>query len=232
MMHIVGEAVFASFSRGTFSATGLGSGAAVSASVLSVPSDTQCTPTVTCYNFFLLRYRPGTDLRAASARLEQVVTAAGCPPGFCSVIGAQRPRDIENYSRVRNTPLVLAAVLALLAVAMLAHVLLAGASRRRRDLAVLKTLGLTMRQVSALVALQATTIAGAGLALGIPLGVIAGRWAWTLFARSLGAPTATDIPLFAVLLVVPITLALANTIAAAPAWRAGRAPAAPALRTG
>ena len=231
-MRIVGEAVFASFSRGTFSETGLGTGAAVSASVLSVPSDSGCTPVTTCYNFFLLRYRPGTELRAASTRLEQSVTAAGCPPGFCSVIDSQRPRDIGNYTRVRNTPLALAAVLALLAIAMLAHVLLVGAMRRRRDLAILKTLGLTKRQVFAAVTFQATTIAGAALALGIPTGVAAGRWTWAIFAHSLGAPTASDTPLIAVLLVIPITLALANAIATAPAWRAAHAPASPALRTG
>ena len=231
-MRVVGEAVFASFSRGTFSATGLGSGAAVSAPVLSVASDSGCAPTVTCYNFFLLRYRPGTDLQAVSTQLEKVVTAAGCPPGFCSVIDTQRPRDIENYTRVRNTPLALAAVLGLLAVAMLTHVLLAGAASRRRDLAVLKALGLTKREISAIVVTQSTTIAVTALALGIPLGIIMGRLVWTAFAHSLGAPTATNIPLLAVLLVIPITLALANAIATAPARRAGRAPAASVLRTG
>ena len=57
MMRIVGEAVFPAFSRGSFTPTDLGTGAAVPAAVLSEPSpSTGCTGRVTCYNFFLLRY--------------------------------------------------------------------------------------------------------------------------------------------------------------------------------
>ena len=69
-MRIVGVAVFPSFGRGSFAPTDLGTGAVVPASVLSAPSpQTRCSRRDTCYNFFLLRYRPGTDLTAAAARL-------------------------------------------------------------------------------------------------------------------------------------------------------------------
>ena len=61
--------------------------------------------------------------------------------------GDQQPGDIRNYAAVRDTPLVLAAALAVLAVGTLAHVLLTGVRRRRRDLAVLKTLGCTRSQL-------------------------------------------------------------------------------------
>ena len=62
---------------------------------------------------------------------------AGCPPGLRLVTADQRPSDIQNYAGVRDTPLVLGAVLALLAIGALTHVLLTGVQRRRRDLAVL-----------------------------------------------------------------------------------------------
>ena len=115
-MRIVGAAVFASFSRGGFSATDLGNGAAVPASVLSVPFPAGgCTGNTTCYNFILLRYKPGTNLRAAAAHLGARITASGCPPGFCLVSADQRPSDIRDYTGVRDTPLVLAVALALLA---------------------------------------------------------------------------------------------------------------------
>ena len=70
-MHIVGVAVLPAFGRGTFVPTDLGTGAAVSASLLSAPfaANRLHQGRVTCYNFFLLRYRPGTDLTAAAARL-------------------------------------------------------------------------------------------------------------------------------------------------------------------
>src|SRR5271165_6405793 len=72
-MRIVGEAVFPSFGRGSFTPTDLGTGAIVSASVLSEPfAPTHCTTHETCYNFFLLRYRPGTDLNAATAPLNRL----------------------------------------------------------------------------------------------------------------------------------------------------------------
>ena len=185
-MRIVGVAVFPSFGRGGFAATDLGNGAQVSAATLSAPNPPSCVGPGTCYNFLLIRYRPGTDLSAAAKRLVAAVTAAGCPPGTCVVTADQRPGDIRNYAGVRDTPLVLGALLALLAVGTLAHVLVTGVRRRRRDLAVLKTLGLLRSQVIAVVSWQATALAAVALAVGLPVGVVAGRWAWVIFADSVG----------------------------------------------
>jgi ABC-type lipoprotein release transport system permease subunit len=42
--------------------------------------------------------------------------------------------------------------------------------RRKRDFAVLRTVGVVDRQVSATVAWQASTLAVVGLVLGVPLG--------------------------------------------------------------
>jgi hypothetical protein len=78
-MRIVGEVVFPSLGRrGGFTGTDLGNGAVVSPSLLSVPfPQTGCT--ATCYNFVLLRYRPGVSPAAARARLIAAVTRLGCP---------------------------------------------------------------------------------------------------------------------------------------------------------
>src|SRR5580704_17980103 len=89
-MRVTGVAVLPAFGRGTFSPTDLGTGAVTTAAVLSVPSvpdsnNTLCvSKAVTCYNFFLLRYRPGTDATAAAATLTTAVTKAGCPTGSCA----------------------------------------------------------------------------------------------------------------------------------------------------
>ena len=230
-MRIVGVAVFPSFSRGSFAATDLGSGAAVQAAVLSEPSpQTGCAGRTTCYNFYLLRYRPGAHTRADGARLQAAVTASGCPPGSCTVTADQRPSDIRNYTGVRDTPLVLGAVLAMLAVATLIHVLLTSVRRRRPDLAVLKSLGLLPSQVLGTVLWQATALAAASLLVGLPLGILAGRWAWVLFAGSAGVAPEADIPVTLVLAAIPVTLLLAIVIAAGPGWAAARVRPASVLR--
>ena len=231
LMRVVGSAVFADFSVGGGSATDLGTGAVVPASVLTQPNPPFCGPPQTCYNFFLLRYRPGTDLRAAGTRLEATVTRAGCPLGLCLVTTDQRPSDIQNYTGVRDTPLVLGAVLALLAVGTLAHVLLTGVRRRRRDLAVLKTLGLLRSQLLRVVSWQAAALAAAALLVGLPLGLLAGRWAWLLFADSAGVGSQADVPVPLVLLVIPVTLVLAVLLAVVPGWTAARIRPALILRS-
>lgn len=232
VMRIVGVAVSPSFSRGSFTATDLGSGAAVQAAVLSEQSpQTGCAGKNTCYNFFLLRYRAGADVRADGARLQAAVTASGCPPGSCLVSTDQRPSDIRNYTGVRDTPLLLGTVLGLLAVATMLHVLLTSVRRRRRDLAVLKALGLRPSQVLGTVLWQASALVAAALAVGLPLGVLVGRWAWILFADSAGISPRADIPVPVVLAAIPLTLLLAIVIAIGPGWAAARISPAAVLRT-
>ena len=231
VMRVVGTAVFPDFGLPGLSDTDLGSGALVATPLLSeTMPETGCSGGATCYNFFLLRYRPGTDAGAAGARLLAAVQRAGCPFSACTVTGDQRPGDIRNYAAVSDTPLVLAAVLALLAVGTLAHVLLTGVRRRRRDLAVLKTLGCTRSQVHGMVAWEASALAAAALLAGIPLGVIAGRWAWAVFAGATGVASQATVDLPLVLLAIPVTLLLANVIAAWPGWTAARLRPATVLR--
>src|SRR5271165_302973 len=234
-MRITGVAVLPAFGRGTFTPTGLGTGAVTTAlllSVLSVPdATTACyTKTATCYNFFLVRLRPGSDAAAAAATLINSVTRAGCPQGSCAVTADQRPSDIKDYASVRDTPLVLAAVLIAFAIGTLAHVLLTGVRRRRRDLALLKTLGFARSQVLGVVAWEASAFAVVALLIGLPLGILAGRWAWAYFAGAAGAPAQAAVPLPAVLLAIPVTLLIANLVAVWPGWAAARLRPVLALR--
>jgi hypothetical protein len=239
-MRVVGVAVLPAFSRGSFSPTGLGTGAVLPAVVLSrgveqqsVTANLGCTPKVTCYNFFLLRYRPGASVAAGAAMITAALQKSGCPVGSCIIppVADQRPGDIKNYASIRDTPLALAVVLTVLAVGTLAHVLLTGVRRRRRDLALLKTLGFTRRQVLGTVAWEASAFAAVALLVGLPLGVVAGRWAWAVFASTAGVSTTATVPLATVLLAIPVTLLAANLIAAAPGWEAARLRPALVLRT-
>jgi ABC-type lipoprotein release transport system permease subunit len=143
----------------------------------------------------------------------------------------RRPSDIISYEGVRDTPLVLAGVLALLALASVAHALVTAVRRRRRDLALLETLGFTRRQVSSCIAWQATTVGVASLLIGVPLGIALGRVSWTILADDLGTVAEPITSVVVVLLAVPIVLALVNLVAFVPARAAARTRPAIVLRS-
>jgi putative ABC transport system permease protein len=173
------------------------------------------------HNLVLLRWAPGTDPARASAGLLAAAPHLGFP---------QQPTDVANFGRIEQLPMLMAGLVAAVAVAMLVHVLVTSIRRRRRDLAVLKTLGFVRRQVSAAVAWQATTLLALALVAGLPVGVAGGRWLWTLLATRLYVPIEPVIPVRAILLLVPAAFLTANLAAAIPAFVAGRTRPALVLR--
>jgi putative ABC transport system permease protein len=78
---------------------------------------------------------------------------------------------------------------------------------------------------------QASTMLLIALAVGLPLGVAAGRWAWTVVAEQLGTVAEPVTPLGLVLLTIPAGLLLANLVAALPARVASRLKPATVLRS-
>jgi ABC-type antimicrobial peptide transport system permease subunit len=171
---------------------------------------------------FLVEYAPGANRDAAYASLRRDFGP--------TVLQAPTADEVENLRRVNGLPFLLAALLGVLGVATLGHALVTSV-RRRRDLAVLKTLGFVRRQVSATVAWQATTFAAVALLLGLPLGVATGRWAWVLVNQGLGSPAGPVTPALAVLAAVPATLLVANLVAAVPARAAAATRPAVVLRS-
>ena len=107
------------------------------------------------------------------------------------------------------------------------NTLVTSVRRRRSDLAVLKSLGFVRRQTMAVVAWQATSFSVIALLIGIPLGIACGRWAWTIVSSGIGSSSPPSVPAGAVAIIVPVTLLLANLIAAWPGYAATRL--APAL---
>jgi hypothetical protein len=169
---------------------------------------------------FEARIAPGADRQATLARLEREYAHPAPGP----------PQTVADFGGVRNLPLVVSALLAAIAAATLAHTLVTAIRRRRRQLAVLKTLGFDRRQLLLTVAWQATTFAAIGLIVGLPLGIAAGRWAWYLFAQQIEVVPEPVTPIPLVLLVVPAAVLLANLVAALPAWSAAQTRAAAVLR--
>jgi ABC-type lipoprotein release transport system permease subunit len=143
----------------------------------------------------------------------------------------QRPAEIVNYKTIGATPALLGAGLALGAVVALGVTLMSSVRRRRRDLALLRTLGFTQRQLTSAVAWQATVTAAIGVVIGIPVGIIVGRWLWILFARLIYAVPEPTVPWLSVVLVGAGALVIANVVAAIPGRMAARVPAALLLRS-
>jgi predicted lysophospholipase L1 biosynthesis ABC-type transport system permease subunit len=108
--------------------------------------------------------------------------------------------------------------------------LLTSIRRRRHELAILKSLGLGRRGVSATVAWQASTLVGLALLVGLPLGVVVGLRVWSAFAGGLGIASDARTPWLALALAVPAALLIANAIAAIPGYLAGRTPPGEVLR--
>jgi hypothetical protein len=174
--------------------------------------------------YVLLRLTPGVDREALTRELRPQL---GEP---FVVLQPESPADILNFGRIDELPIILAAVLALLACATLAHTLVSGVRRRRRDLAVLKALGFVGGQVVATVAWQATILVSLALVAGIPLGIAGGRWTWAVAVDRAGFAREPVVPLWALLIVVGATVTVANLVALMPARVAARIQPATALR--
>ncbi len=196
-------------------------------------------------NAIFVRLRPGVSQAAGLRSLQQIanyynrfvhspraIDAIGAEALElqANVLAVQRPAEIVNYRSMGTMPMVLAGGVAAGAVAALGLTLVASVRRRRRDLALLKTLGFTRRQLATTVAWQSTVVAVVGLAVGIPLGIAVGRWLWIVFAGELSAVPYPVVPATSVALAAAAALVLANLVAAFPGLRAARTPAAEVLR--
>jgi len=174
-------------------------------------------------NVMAVRYRAGADPHAAFASLQR---------DFPRLVLRQVPAgEVENLRRVGDLPIALAALLVALGGAAMAHALVTSIRRRRRDLAILKTVGFVRRQVTAAVAWQASTLAVVALVVGLPVGLAVGRRAWALVVDQIGIRAVAIVPLTAVLAVVPVTVVVANLVAFVPGLRAARLRPATVLRS-
>jgi ABC-type lipoprotein release transport system permease subunit len=207
-LRIVGEGVFAQLS--IFQIEALGKGALLTGDGLRalVPEAQQ--------NVYTVQWAAAADPQAAQSALRESFGET------ITISEAEAPLEIADFGRVDGMPAILSGLVALLAIASLAHALMTTVRRRRRDLAILKTLGFVRRQVSSTVAWQATTMTVLALTAGLPLGTAVGHWAWRLFADNLGVVAEPVVPLVALALVVPGAIAIANLVATLPGRAAAR----------
>jgi ABC-type antimicrobial peptide transport system permease subunit len=170
--------------------------------------------------------------RADAAPLAARITDAG--PGDAPGDTYPQPRvlaaAIVNSARMGSQPLTLALVLSAAAVLSLVVALLASVRGRRRQLALMKALGLTRRQVRQIIAWQASMLLVTAAIIGVPFAIAAGRLAWTSFAASLGVVPVTVIPGLALLAGFIALLLAGNLLTAVPASVAARTTPAVLLR--
>ncbi|GIH25616.1 hypothetical protein Aph01nite_39260 [Acrocarpospora phusangensis] len=169
----------------------------------------------------LAALRPGADPEAAAARLR----AAGLQIELTAEV-----QQAAQLRGIRPLPLLLAAFLIVLAVAAVAHALTSAVLRRRRELAVLRALGMTRAQARGVVLTQGVVLAGAGLVFGVPLGIALGRTLWRVMADLVPVLYRPPLAEAALALVAPAALLVACAAALWPARRAARLPVGMILR--
>jgi len=210
----------------------MGTGALVSDQLLPAIDRNPFDDPIPGPNAILVRLRNGFNRSAELRSLNKIAQATSNTANFgVTVTGVLRPAEIVNYRSLGATPVYLGAALAVGAVAALGLTLIASVRRRRRDLALLKTLGFTGRQLAATVAWQSTIAVVIGTIVGVPLGIALGRWLWDLFARNIHAVPAPSVPSLLVILIAVGAIALANVVAFLPGRVASSTPTALLLRS-
>ena len=123
-----------------------------------------------------------------------------------------RPATVVDVDAMRQVPVLLAGAFAVTMAASVVAGIATGTRARRRELAVLRALGGTPRQIRASVRWHALCVVAVGLVVGLPVGVIVGRVAFNAFARDLGAAPRPFVPVL--LLVATVVVVFATGLAA------------------
>ncbi|HSB84710.1 MAG TPA: FtsX-like permease family protein [Ilumatobacteraceae bacterium] len=178
-------------------------------------------PTAT-QNILFVNFRDGAPANAADHLSAAIYFS---PPDALT-----KPTSVRALQRVTAAPFLLGIVLTVLLVVGCAYLLTMSVRARRRDLAVLRALGANHRQLRAVVHWQATLTTLFVVAVGVPIGVVAGRWVVRLLTDALGIVPGASVPMLLLLGIVAGALLLANLLAVGPARQATRASVAQLTR--
>jgi succinate dehydrogenase hydrophobic anchor subunit len=182
-------------------------------------------------NAVFVRLKANVSMASARAALSAISDRLSLPTNYgVTLVSVQRPAEIVNDRSMGATPAILGLALATGAVAALGLTLIASVRRRRRDMAMLKAIGFTGRQLAHSVAWQASIAVGVGMVAGIPLGIVLGRGLWTLFADEIYVIPGPTIPALEIVAIAATALVLTNVVAAIPGRIAARTRTALLLR--
>ena len=170
----------------------------------------------------VLRFDEGADVAAVQ---DDLTSAYGV--GFLDPITPPQLANLDDASLVVRA---LIAFFAALALVGLVQALALSGRRQRGSVAVWRALGFVPGQVRRAVLWQTTIITTVGLAVGVPVGLYAGRVVWLRAIGNVGVLDAPTLPTILAVAVVPVAVIAALAVAAVPAWLVGRGPAARSLR--
>jgi len=166
------------------------------------------------------------SVRALLERRGSKVTSIEVPPPGRHPHADQMATFLFLLGAFGALTLALSAVL----VATMIHALL---TEQVRQVGVMKAIGATTRQIASLYLVQVSLLAGTALAIGMPLGFLAGRAYVAFSAGILNATIATDaVPFWAIALQVAAGLLVPLIVAAGPVLRASRIPIHEAFSNG
>jgi hypothetical protein len=228
-LRIVGTATLPAIGVGGSAHLEMGSGALLSYQLIP-PGQRDLFEVAPGPNAILIRTKPGADQAVVVKSLQSIIFKLQAQFNGAAVQGVQRPAEVIGYSNLGATPALLGGALAAGAVIALGLTLIASVRRRRRDLALLKTLGFTKDQLVATVVWQSTVAVAMGTVVGVPLGIALGRSLWDLFARGINAVPHSTVPVLSIVLIAIGALVLANLVALVPGRIAARSPVALAFR--
>jgi ABC-type antimicrobial peptide transport system permease subunit len=141
-----------------------------------------------------------------------------------------RPAEIEDAESMQGIPLLVGGLLVVATVIGLAVAIVISVRGRRRELAMLRALGFDARQVRTSVRVQSLATVIPAIALGVPGGVVLGRFLWQSFASELGVLPTVSVPIVWVAATVVGAVVVALVASAFPARVAARIAPATALR--
>ncbi len=198
---------------------GPGEGGVVTASLMSrIVGDTLPSNT-----FFITLHEDGSVRDTAAALAERI------SPNFW--FGRADRSGVRSLRNMRQLPYVLVGLLAVIALAALVHRLVSSARTERRQLAVLRSLGFTDRQLVRAGGIQGGTVAVLTLIVAVPVGLLAAVIAWRRIAAFLAVVPQPVIPLPAVLVVAGAALVVGVVAGWVVARHARRRSAGTLLRT-
>jgi hypothetical protein len=141
-----------------------------------------------------------------------------------------RPPDVDNLAQLGALPELLAVVLAVLVLAVLFHFLVTTVRRRRREFDTLRAIGLRPWQTRRVVVMSGLLVIAFGLLIGIPLGIVIGRFAWSVTAHAVYVAGDVLVPAELVGSLVVGAVIVAVLAAAWPAYVVTRGRVARSLR--
>ena len=168
-------------------------------------------------------------VRPATVARSIVEADPGGTPGGVYELPRVLGASIVNANQMSGQPLALALFLGAAVIVSVSGAVVASARRRRRELAVLQTLGLTRLQLRGIIISQTLTLLLVAEAVGLPLGIVAGRWSWASFAGTLGVVPVTVIPLSSLVVGLALLVAAGALLTSLPRFYSARISTASSL---